>query len=496
MKQRIAILGIYHESNTFLPQKTKFADFQAGHLLFGEDIREEYAQAYHEIGGMLEVLDQTDMEVVPLMFAEATPSGTITEEAYQKLLQKLLDALENAGTFDGILVAAHGAAVSEAYPDMDGAWLQKLRAFAGSAVPIIVTLDPHANVSQQMVAATNAMISYKTNPHLDQRQTGKAAARLMVDTLAEKIRPVQYLLQLPVSISIEQQHTSSSPCKELYTLAAQLTANAPFLSVSVLLGFPYADVADMGSAFIVVTDNDHQKAVEVTHKLSEYLLENKEQFVGEKVDVEEAVQQAAKAKKPVLLLDMGDNVGGGSPGDSTFLLEALENQPNLKSFVCMYDPASVKAAEKIEVGGTLGLEIGGKTDGLHGKPLLTSVMVEQITEGSFKETQPRHGGQVNYNMGTIAIVTTENGNTIMLTSLRTVPFSLSQLTTFQVDPADYDVIVAKGVHAPLGAYSQVCNTIIRVDTPGITQADVTAMTFVHRRHPLYPFEKNVEHYAE
>lgn len=496
MKKRVAILGIYHESNTFLPKKTTFAEFEAGHLLFGEDIRKEYVQAHHEIGGMLEVLDQAGVEAVPLMYAEATPGGTITAETYEKLLQMLMNTLENAGTFDGILVAPHGAGVSEAHPDMDGDWLQKLRTFVRKDMPIIATLDPHANVSQQMVAATNAMIAYKTNPHLDQRPTGKAAAKLMVETLAGKISPVQYLAQPPVSISIEQQHTSSSPCKELYALASQLTVSAPFLSVSVLLGFPYADVKEMGSAFIVVTDNAPQKAREVGDKLGEYLLENKELFVGEKIGVEEAVQQAAEAEKPVLLLDMGDNVGGGSPGDSTFLLEALESMPDLRSFVCIYDPASVKAAAQVGVGGTLSLEIGGKTDDLHGKPILAKVKVEQIAEGVFKETQPRHGGQVNFNMGTIAIVTTENGNTLMLTSLRIVPFSLSQLTTFQIDPVDYDVVVAKGVHAPLGAYSQVCNTIIRVDTPGITQADVTALPFEHRRHPLYPFEKNIEQYAE
>ena len=496
MKQRVAILGMYHESNTFLPHPTTLADFEAGHLLFGQAIRQEYAAAYHEIGGMLDVLDQSGIEAVPLMFAEATPSGTITSETYEQLWQLMMDQLEKAGDFDGILAAVHGAAVSEAFPDMDGDWLQKLRAFVGNEKPIIATLDPHANVSPAMVAATDAIIAYKTNPHLDQRDTGKAAATLMVATLAGKIHPVQVLAQPPVSISIEQQHTASSPCKELYALAAQLTANAPFLSVSILLGFPYADVAEMGSAVIVVTDDDAERAAEVAHQLSEYLLSHKVQFVGEKISVEEAVRQAAEAQKPVLLLDMGDNVGGGSPGDSTFLLEALERESNLRSFVCLYDPTSVHAAVAAGAGKTVELAMGGKTDDLHGKPLSSKVTVEQLAEGVFRETQPRHGGQVNFNMGTMAIVTTEAGNTVMLTSRRIVPFSLSQLTTFGIDPSAYEVVVAKGVHAPLGAYGSVCHTIIRVDTPGITQADVTTLPFRHRRKPLYPFEKNDKQYAK
>ena len=495
MGYRVVIVGIYHESNTFLPEKTKLADFEAGHLFFGEDIRKEYAQAHHELGGMLEVLDRSDVETVPLMFAEATPSGTITAEAYEKLLQLMMDRLRQTGNFDGILVAAHGAAVCESFPDMDGHWLQILRLFAGKKKPIIATLDPHANVTRQMADATDAMVAYKTNPHLDQRDTGKVAARLMVDTLAGKIRPVQFLTRPPVSISIEQQHTGSSPCKELYALAASLTAHTPFLSVSIFLGFPYADVKEMGSAFIVITDNTPTKAAEVANRLGEYLLAHKAKFVGEKIGVEAALKQTINAKKPVLLLDMGDNVGGGSPGDSTFLVEALERRPGLRAFICLYDPASVRKAEQTGEGNVVKLDIGGKTDSLHGRPFSSKVRIEQIAEGVFKETQPRHGGQVNFSMGIIAIVTTENGNTIMLTSKRVAPFSLSQLTTFNIDPSYYDVLVAKGVHAPLGAYNQVCETIIRVNTPGITQADVTALPFKHRRRPLYPFEKNIVYHG-
>ena len=496
MKKRIAILGIYHESNTFLPRKTELADFEAGHLLFGEAIRQEYASAYHEIGGMLDVLDASGQEAVPLMFAEATPSGTITTETYETLWQFLKNLLEEAGELEGILVAAHGAAVAESFRDMDGDWLQKLRDHVGPEKPIIATLDPHANVSPSMVAATDAMIAYKTNPHLDQRKTGKAAAQLMIDTLAGKVRPVQFLAQPPISISIEQQHTSSSPCQELFTLAAQLSAQPPFLSVSILLGFPYADVAEMGSAIIVVTDNDPYQAADVAHQLAEYLLTHRAAFVGEKIGVEEAVRQAVDAPKPVLLLDMGDNVGGGSPGDGTFLLEALEKQPGLRSFVCLYDPASVEVAVAAGAAGSISLDLGGKTDELHGKPWTTKVKVEQIAEGIFRESQPRHGGQVNFNMGTIALLTTEQGNTVMLTSRRVAPFSLSQLTTFGIDPTSYDVLVTKGVHAPLAAYRPVCNTIIRVDSPGITPADVTTLPFQHRRQPLYPFEKIDERYAE
>ena len=489
MRSKIALLGIYHESNTFLKSNTSLKDFERGHLIFGENIRQEYANAFHEIGGMLEVLDGAEAEAVPLVFAEATPGGTITDQAAEYLFGQVAEAIDDKGPFDGILVAAHGAAVAASYPDMDGWWLQKLRELVGNDIPIIGTLDPHANVSQKMIDATNALVAYKTNPHIDQRETGKRTAQLMVDTVRGKIKPRQHFLQPATTISIEQQYTSASPCKELYSLAQKMRAeHTTVLEVSVLLGFPYADVQEMGSGFIVVTDNDEKLAQSIAGILAKYLWENRADFVGRKISVGEALALVNVSEKPVLLLDMGDNVGGGSPGDGTLILNALEQSGRYNSFVCLYDPQAVNVVCASGIGRKISIAVGGKTDQLHGEPYHADVTVKKIADGVFTEDQPRHGGQVNYNMGKTAIVKTGKGTTIMLTSLRIVPFSLNQLTTFGIDPLHYDVIVAKGVHAPMAAYASVCKTYIRVNTEGITQADMTRLAFNNRRRPLYPFE--------
>jgi microcystin degradation protein MlrC len=116
----------------------------------------------------------------------------------------------------------------------------------------------------------------------------------------------------------------------------------------------------------------------------------------------------------------------------------------------------------------------------------------QLADGKFSEKAPRHGGQVHFNMGEIAVLSTENGNMVMLTSLRTAPFSLQQMTAFQIAPENFDVIVAKGVNAPIAAYAPVCSSILRVDTPGVTRADMTAFPYKNRRRPLYPFETSNE----
>jgi microcystin degradation protein MlrC len=490
MSFKIALVGIYHESNTFAPQPNTLLDFHNGHYLKGAEIRSEYQQAHHEIGGMLEVMDQYGIEVVPIMYAEATPGGTVSSEAYKLLLNDMMQELEKTLPVDGCLVAPHGAGVSEDFPDLDGNWLSLLRERIGKSIPIIGTLDLHANVSPLMVSSTNALVSYKENPHVDQRQRGKEAANLLVQCLQAKINPVQVLVQVPVAISIEQQLTNNEPCKSLYAYAKELSQQPGMLSLSIQLGFPYADVEEMGTSIIVVSDDNLDQALETAKRLESYIIDNRESFVGPKNDIPTSLMLINKSEKPVLLLDMGDNVGGGGPGNNICILEALEEDMRYKYFVCIYDPGAVIEASKYQPGDTFDLFITGT--GKHGiKVHELKVNLIQICDGDFTEESARHGGQVNFRMGKIAMVATDQGGTVMLTSLRVMPFSLRQLTSFNIDPAGFDAIVAKGVNAPIAAYSPVCPSIIQVNTPGVTQADMTLFDFRNRRKPLFPFEINV-----
>lgn len=464
-------------------------DFKNGHYLRGNAIRKEYKDAFHEIGGMIEVLDLKGVELVPIMFAEATPGGPLTAGTYRCLMEEMMYLLQQQLPIDACLVVPHGAGVAEHYEDMDGHWLSALRSVVGD-IPIVGTLDPHANVSEVMVKATDALIAYKTNPHVDQRETGKAAARLLLRILKKEIKPVQVLRQAQLAISIEQQNTAIQPCRALYELAGRIEKERNILSVSILLGFPYADVKDMGTAFIVVADNREETAEAALNLLNLRILQTKTDWVGEKKDIQAELPLIAHYQKPVLLLDMGDNIGGGAVGNSAYLLKALEHYKKYRSFVVIYDPAAVVRAKKCQLNEEFNLAFGNE-EGIHGGAAYSSrVKLLQITKGKFKEKNPSHGGQQNYDMGDVAIVLTKAGNVVMLNSLRVPPFSLSQLTSFGIEPKDFDVVVAKGVNAPIAAYGPVCPTIIQINTPGDTQADMTMFHYKHRRRPLFPFEIN------
>jgi microcystin degradation protein MlrC len=289
-------------------------------------------------------------------------------------------------------------------------------------------------------------------------------------------------------VNIERQLTAADPCQTVYAVADEQLRMPGVLSNSVLLGFPYADVAEMGASALAVTNNDPGRAGDLANDLGAVLWARRIQFLGHLTPVPIAVRDAARAGGTVCLLDMGDNVGGGSPGDGTVLARELHEERVGPSLVCLADPESVQLCRFAGVGNRLRICAGGKTDSLHGEPLDLTVTVHGLFDGKFTESTPRHGGITSFDQGPSAVVECDSGLTLLLTTNRMVPFSLNQLTSCGLDPARFRVLVAKGVHAPVAAYAPVCKHLIRVDTPGVTSADLGRLTYRNRRRPMFPFE--------
>lgn len=490
---RIGVIAWLQESNTFLARPTTLEHYEQDVLLTGSALVAHFADARHEIGGMLSRLGSVEgCEIVPIFAARAIPFGAMTAETHASLKSRLLDALRQAGRLDGMLVAPHGATVSVPVPDVDGDWLAAVREIVGPRLPIVGTLDPHANLSPTMVSATDALFAYQTNPHIDQWETGYKAADVLLRTLAGELQPVQRACFPPMAINIERQCTNESPLRQLCAERDHRNNQAGVLGASLLLGFPYADVAEMGSATLVVTDKDGNRAEQIAHDLAEKMWVQRKAFAGDFVSVADAVAKAAVAPSPVCLLDMGDNVGGGSPGDGTWIAHELHQRAIGPACVAVYDPVAVQGATAAGVGQRVTLKVGGKSDDRHGPPLTAEFVVQFLGDGQFSESEVRHGGFTHFDQGRIAIVTADSKLTVLLTSRRVPPMSLRQLTAFGLDPAAFRVLVAKGVNAPLAAYAPVCRTMIRVNTPGSTTADLSQLEFHHRRRPMFPFEPETE----
>jgi microcystin degradation protein MlrC len=486
VRRRIAIAGFMHESNTFNPLKTDRAAFVAQGLVFGPALMDEWRGAHHEVAGFLEEVDAGGAEAVPLVMAWATPSGPVADAVLDELTAYLIEQIKRQRP-DGLLLALHGAMVTESFPDGDGEVLFRLRQALGPDFPIVISLDLHGNLSARLIELSNAAVSYRTCPHVDQRECGRRAGSLLRRLLDRTIRPRQALAKPPLIVNIMTHDTSAEPLRSFLAEARALEAKPGILAVSLLPGFPYADVPHMGPSLVVVADGDSGLARLETDRLANHLWEGRARLVANLPDPATAVARALEAtKRPVVLVDTGDNVGGGSAGDGTVLLAEMLRQEATNGVVCLYAPDEVRQCAAAGIGGTVRLKVGGKVDGLHGQPVGVTGRVRLLHDGNYVEPEVRHGGKRLNHMGLSAVVELAGENLLVLNSLRHPPFSLGQLTCLGISPERQRILVVKAAIAYKAAYAPIAGTIIAVDTPGLTAVNPHRFAYRNIRRPMFP----------
>ena len=491
---RVAIGGILHESNTFNPRLTGLADFR---IQREDEVIGWWGEAHHEVGGFIEGAARNGYELYPTLMANATPSGPIAAEAFELLAGELEARLTNAPALDGLLLALHGALVSERHPDGDGEIVRRLRSLMGSDFPIVVTHDLHANVSDRVVDESTALVIYKTYPHIDQRQRGLQAARLIARLIRGEIEIAQALSKPPLLLNIVRQNTNVAPMLAIMQAARELEKRPKVLAASVALGYQYADVLEMGPAAVVVTDGDPELARHEAQRLADLIWNTREQLAIDLPDAAAAVTQAKESQQtPVVLVDMGDNIGAGSAGDSTFILQELLRQEAAGWVVVLADPEAARKCESAAIGARLTVPVGGKQDDLHGEPVAVTGHVRCLHDGKFVETEPRHGGQRYYDQGLTAVVeigdlNAESPRLVVLTSARQVPFSLHQLLSLGIQPQRQRILVVKAAIAFRAAYEPIAGQIVEVDTPGLTAVNPARFVYRRVRRPLWGVEAEV-----
>ncbi|MEM7030466.1 MAG: M81 family metallopeptidase [Chloroflexota bacterium] len=489
---RVGIAGFSHESNTFSVLPTNLADFR---ILEGQAILDNYAQSFHELGGYIAAATEFDFELIPLLTADATPSGPVSSEAYEAITERILTAIEHTPNLDGVLLALHGAMVSEGYLQADGETVRRVRALLGSDFPLIVTHDYHGNIPPQLVEDADALIVYKTCPHIDQKERGLQAADLLMKMIRDKVRPTSAITKPDVLFNIIYHNTNHAPMGPLMQAAIDLEKEPGILACSIAAGYQYADVPEMGPSIVVVTDNDPERAQREADRLGEMMWAIRDQLQPNVPDAETAIRQALSTEGTVGLFEIGDNVGGGSAADATVILEALLRLNIDRWVVSLYDPDSVQACFEAGVGATLSLEVGGKVDDSHGPTLSLTGQIRSLHDGKFIETERRHGGQRYFDQGLTAVfavdqTSPETGGHIILTSYRITPMSLNQIRSLGIMPEQQKILVAKGTVAPRAAYEPVCNKIIEVDTSGATSISRSPDAFENVPKRFYEWRKS------
>ena len=490
---RIAALGLHHETNTFSSFPTTYESFSSssyGGILRGTDIESHQRATHSTFAGYFQAADEFGFELQPLLFAVNDPSGTITREAFDRIVDEMMRLLEERGPWDGVLLNQMGAAVSEDYPDVDGEIAARTRALVGPRVPIIMTLDLHANMSQKMVDHTQAIVVYRTNPHLDAAERAVDACHILVRTIKGEIHPLGALEMPPMVISILRQDTREEPMRGLIADVEEAARRPHILHASMAQGYPWADVEEMGASFYALADGNAAAARAAARWMAERAWARRAELAhAPSLTPGDALEHAMHAPRgPILLLDVGDNVGAGSAGDSTFILAEAQRRGVRSMLETVRDPQAVQACVAAGIGATITLQVGGKTDALHGPPVTVSGYVRLISDGKFEEPGSIHGGFRYFNNGTSVVLETNDGHTLLLVSTRYLNTSRQQYYSVGIRPEDYKIIVAKGVVSPRPAFQPIAAEMLLVNTRGASSAELSNFDYRRRRRPLYPFE--------
>ena len=354
---RIAVGGFLHETNTFAPTKAAYADFVHGGgwpaMVLGPDVLATIRDINVGLAGFIGQAETDGWELVPTIFAAASPSAHVTEDAFERIVKVLVDGIRNAGSVDAVYLDLHGAMVSEHFDDGEGEVLRRVREVIGKDLPLVVSLDLHANVTPAMVEHADALIAYRTYPHVDMADTGRAAARHLALLLHGGQRFAKAFRQLPFLIPISWQCTNDQPTKSIYQKLATLESETvPTLSFAP--GFPAADFVDCGPSVFAYgkTQADADRAAD---KITDIIAGHENDFDGRIYTPDEgvryAMELAARARKPIVIADTQDNPGAGGDSDTTGMLRALVRNNATKAAIgVIYDPASAKAAHAAGVG--------------------------------------------------------------------------------------------------------------------------------------------------
>jgi microcystin degradation protein MlrC len=491
MPSAIAVASIMHESNSFSPDETTLDDFEFRRGATAAETLALWSRGDTEVAGMLEEVARGGCTAVPVIYAMATPKGPVAAETFESLCDALLSGLTRAGEFSGVLLALHGAMYTHVFPHADEEIVRRVRTFVGPSIPIVVTHDFHANVPPGLADLCDALVIYQQNPHIDTRSRGGRAASILIRMLKGEVRPRQNIVKPALLWNIAFQSTSQEPLKGITDASIALEKTPKILAASVAGGYQYSDAPYMGPSVVVVSDGDADAAARESQSLARMMWDRRESTRLNLPDAERAVREAiASDVFPVALFDVGDNIGGGAPGDETTILSELLRQKAAGWVVVIYDPMAVRAAKHAGIDGAFAMDVGGRADGVRSGPVRVEGKVRSLHAGRYIETGVRHGGQRYWTMGHTAVIeasgsTPDDLSLLVVTEERSSPNSLHQLISCGIYAERQKILVAKGTVAPRAAYEPVAARIVLVDTPGVTAVNPAHFRFERARQDLW-----------
>ncbi len=476
---RIAVGGFLHETNTFAQSGASFADFAAADgwpaLSRGNELVEAVAGMNLAIAGFLEAARAAADSVAPLLWCSAVPSADVEEEAFERISAMLLDLLAAAGPVDAVYLDLHGAMVTEHLEDGEGELLGRLRRAIGAKVPLVASLDLHANIGPRMVAESDALVTYRTYPHVDMAETG-ARAHAVLARMADGARPAKALRKAEYLMPLVWQCTDMAPARGLAARREDLAAGEGVWSLSLASGFPPADIADCGPAVLAYADSQ-AIADEVVEILAAEVAAAEPDFAGRIYTPQEAADLAkAPASRPLVIADTQDNAGAGAASDTVGMVRALL-AAEVEDVVLglLYDPQTAAQAHAAGIGNTLRVSLGAGSAWEGEQPLAIEAEVGALGDGSFTATGPMFGGS-HMQLGPMAALRV-GGLTVVVSSRRMQAADQAMFRHLGIEPADHAALVLKSSVHFRADFTAIAGEIIVVASPGPNPVDHLALDY-------------------
>ena len=488
---RVLTARFMHETNTFSRVPTDMATFRRRDFHLENEIPVAFRGTRSAFGATFEAADKFGWTLVHPVSANPNPSGTVTDDAFEQITTMILGAVDMKGPINGALLHLHGAMVSDSHEDAEGEFLTRLRRRLGPDVPVVVTLDLHANVTQRMADNASGLIAYRTYPHIDQYERAWQGAELLERAMQGEIRPTTVIARRPMLYGLDHGRTQRGPMAELIARGEAIENRGEALVVSICAGFSRANIHDVGPSVTVTVDGSNPQGQSIAEEFMDYAWQTRDFTTVKLLSVAEAVALARRGvpgAKPLVIADYTDNPGGGGYGDATAFLKGLvEAGVDNVAFHAICDPEAVQEGMRAGIGTKTTLALGGKTDpAMCGPPLALFGEVVCLTNGRFIAYGPMGGGverdygpSMVFRVGGIdIIVITNNGQAV----------DLGQFTSLGIDPTRYRTVAVKSMQHFCAAFEPIARAVVLVDTGALCSEIYTPELFTRVRRPIWPLD--------
>ncbi len=500
MPHHVLTAEFVHESNTFKKGLTTLEDFKSETFLPGVAAVDERGNANTELAGFLDAGREAGWKVTHVISAHAGPGARVAAGAFDHIAGTICDAIraEKKG-LDGILLGLHGAMVGEFCEDGEGELLTRIRAITGPDIPIAVTLDLHANCTPLMCNIADTAVSYKTYPHVDMRERGLQAGRILESHMAGRTRPKTLRAHRPMLDEINGGRSDAGPMIPLYAKARAAEAEPGILAVSINAGFSDADIRDVGPTVTVTYDEktagSGERGRAIAESIADGIWDARFTSVNNYLSVEEAVAVAKTfnaSRGPLIIADYADNPGSGAYGDATNLLRAmLEAGLRNAAFGPMIDPEAAAFLHRHHLGETVQLKLGGKNDpAFGGGPLEVTGKIMLLSDGGMICDGPILGG-LHHSYGTTGVLRVD-GIDVLVVTANSQMLDQQQFKSFGIVPQEKTVVALKSMQHFRAAFEPIAGRVIVCDSGALSTPRYDRRTYRNVTRPIFPLDRDLE----